>query len=85
MSTTLITGATAGIGRATAERFAAAGHRLILTGRRAERLAKLEAELATDVLTLAFDVRERETVKRVVSELPKDWQAIDLLVNNAGL
>ncbi len=85
MPIALITGATSGIGRATAERFAQAGYRLILTGRRAERLAKLEAELATDVLTLAFDVRERETVKRVLLELPNDWQTIDLLVNNAGL
>ena len=85
MKTVLITGATAGIGRATAERFAQEGHRLILTGRRAERLAKLEAELDTDVLTLAFDVRDRQTVRRVFNELPDGWQPIDILVNNAGL
>lgn len=83
--TILITGATAGIGAATAERFAQDGDRLILTGRRQDRLEALAARLDTETLTLAFDVRERETVASVISELPEAWKDIDILVNNAGL
>lgn len=81
----LITGATAGIGEATAFRFAEAGWRLILTGRRAERLQALRANLPTEVLTLQFDVRDRAAVEFALAELPLEWAAIDLLVNNAGL
>lgn len=81
----LITGATAGIGEACARAFAAEGHRLILTGRRAERLEKLKAELPVELLTLNFDVRNREEVVEAIASIPADWQAIDILVNNAGL
>lgn len=83
--TILITGATAGIGAATAERFAQAGHRLILTGRRAERLAQLASTLETETLTLAFDVRDKAQVKEAIAAIPDNWKAIDILVNNAGL
>ncbi|MGB0931207.1 MAG: SDR family oxidoreductase [Chitinophagales bacterium] len=85
----LITGATAGIGEATAWLFAQNGWDLILTGRRKERLsdiaAKIEAEHKVCVLPLQFDVRNRASVKDVLTNLPKNWQSIDVLVNNAGL
>jgi len=84
----IITGATSGIGLACARKFAKNGDRLILTGRNAERLASIRQELTADgaeVLTLTFDVRDREEAKRQLSGLPRDWQAIDVLVNNAGL
>ncbi len=83
--TILITGATAGIGEATAEVFGKAGHRLILTGRRAERLNLLADRLDTACLTLAFDVRDKQQVKDALDSLPENWKAIDILVNNAGL
>lgn len=83
--TILITGATAGIGAATAELFAKAGHRLILTGRRAERLTELASRLDTETLTLAFDVRDKAQVKEAIASIPDNWKAIDILVNNAGL
>ena len=81
----LITGATSGIGAACARKFAAAGYRLIITARRAEQLAVMAGELDTEVLTLAFDVRDRDAVKRAVDSLPASWRDIDVLVNNAGL
>ncbi len=82
----LITGATSGIGRATAEAFAKLGYRLILCGRREERLTELIGQLGdqTPVTTLAFDVRDRVAVEAAIGSLPADWQAIDILVNNAG-
>jgi len=87
--TVLITGATSGIGRATAEIFARNGHRVILTGRRVERLVLLktefEEELRADVLMLPFDVRDRGAVQAALDNLPESWQNIDILVNNAGL
>jgi len=87
--TVLITGATSGIGRATADLFARNGHRLILTGRRAERLSALKAQFETDfhseVLMLPFDVRDQRTVEQTLEHLPESWQQIDILVNNAGL
>lgn len=89
MKTILITGATAGIGEATARRFAREGHcRLILTGRRADRLAQLAAELSAEtvaVLPLTLDVRDREAVEQAIATLPADFQTVDILVNNAGL
>lgn len=85
----LITGATSGIGEAVARKMAQAGHRLILTGRRADRLAALSQSLKekhqTDVLTLTFDVRERNVVEQIFKTLPLEWQSIDVLLNNAGL
>ena len=86
--TVLITGATAGIGAACARRYAAEGARLVLTGRRADRLAALKEELggkAAPVLTLAFDVRKRAAVEQAIAGLPPDFAAIDVLINNAGL
>ena len=84
----LITGATSGIGLACAEKFAANGDKLILTGRNAHRLAEIRKNLTEkgcEVLTLAFDVRDREKAKKFLSGLPDDWREIDVLVNNAGL
>ncbi|MBR1409568.1 MAG: SDR family NAD(P)-dependent oxidoreductase [Prevotella sp.] len=84
----LITGATSGIGLACARKFAENGDRLILTGRNEQRLTEIGRELTekgTEVLTLAFDVRNREKAKQYISELPAEWQKIDVLVNNAGL
>lgn len=87
--TVFITGATSGIGRATAVRLAKEKYRLILTGRRNERLEELKNELTRqygcEVHTLCFDVRRYDEVQTAVAELPSTWQAIDVLVNNAGL
>ena len=85
MPTTFITGATAGIGEATAERFAQHGHRLILSGRRREKLLALADRLPTEVLALNFDIRDQQAVQDAVDGLPPEWQDIDILVNNAGL
>lgn len=84
----LITGATSGIGLACARKFAENGDRLILTGRNEQCLNEIRKELTekgTDVLTLAFDVRDREKAAKYIQELPAEWQEIDVLVNNAGL
>lgn len=85
----LITGATAGIGKATAQEFAVHGYDLILTGRRQERLLELKQELEAQhevkIITLCFDVREEGQVKQAIENLPEDFRAIDVLVNNAGL
>lgn len=84
----MITGATSGIGLACARKFADNGDRLILTGRNAERLAEISGELkggGAEVLTLVFDVRDREAARRCIDGLPAEWQTIDVLVNNAGL
>jgi len=87
--TILVTGATAGFGKAIAERFAKNGYNIIITGRRKERLEVLEKELLSygriKVLSLNFDVRIKDKVKEVISGLPTEWQKIDILVNNAGL
>ena len=87
--TILITGATSGFGKACAYAFARESHRLILTGRRAERL-KTEADAlntmyGVEVLTLNFDVRDREAVKLAIDAIPVEWRNIDILINNAGL
>lgn len=85
----LITGATSGIGRATAEEFARHGHHLILTGRRKDRLDDLCVDLGKTyqikTLGLHFDVRDRRACEVAVGGLPTFWQDIDVLVNNAGL
>ncbi|WP_417236225.1 SDR family NAD(P)-dependent oxidoreductase [Bizionia paragorgiae] len=84
--TALITGATSGIGRATAYAFAKQGITLILCGRRQERLDALKAELSkyTQVHTLTFDVKEKDAVFNAIDSLPKDFKTIDILINNAG-
>lgn len=85
--TVFITGASSGIGLATARAFAARGARLILAARRAERIAAQQSSLAgaADVLTLALDVTNSAMVTRAVAALPGEWQAVDILINNAGL
>ena len=83
--TVLITGATAGFGAAVARRFAADGAKLILTGRRTERLAAMKAELKVPVHAIAVDVRDRAAVEASFKALPPEFAEIDLLVNNAGL
>lgn len=83
----LITGATSGIGWATAVRLADEGFDLILCGRRAERLAELEKTVSAEnvkVRLLTFDVRDRKAVEAAIESLPAEWQAIDYLINNAG-
>lgn len=84
----LITGASSGIGEACARKFAEGGYSLILTARRAEKLAELKAELETDgtkVKTLTFDVRDAEAAEKAVDSLEPEWRKIDVLINNAGL
>ena len=84
----LITGATSGIGLACARKFAANGDKLILTGRNEVRLSEIQKELSAqgaEVITLTFDVRDREKATLCLDSLPQDWQNIDVLVNNAGL
>ncbi len=87
--TALITGATSGIGEATAHVLAGAGWNVIVTGRRVERLKNLKDELKSaykvDVLSLAFDVRDSHQVSAALGTLPGSWREIDVLVNNAGL
>lgn len=84
----LITGATSGIGEACARKFSQNGDKLILTGRNEARLTAIADELkaqGTEVMTLKFDVRDREAAKAAIESLPADWQEVDVLVNNAGL
>jgi len=86
--TVLITGATSGIGLGCARKFAENGDRLILTGRNTEKLETIQQELqakGTEVLTLAFDVRDRDAARQAIENLPEAWQQIDVLINNAGL
>ncbi|WP_299117359.1 SDR family NAD(P)-dependent oxidoreductase [uncultured Winogradskyella sp.] len=82
----LITGATSGIGRATAEEFAKHGINLILCGRRQQRLDSIEKTLSkqTEVYTLNFDVRNREKTLESITSLPEEFKDIDILINNAG-
>jgi NADP-dependent 3-hydroxy acid dehydrogenase YdfG/Flp pilus assembly protein TadD len=88
VKTVLITGATSGIGRATAQLFAEHGHRVIITGRRMERLEELKAEFEGEyegeIHPLNFDVRNFEASKAAFEQLPEMWQQIDILINNAG-
>lgn len=85
----LITGASSGIGLACAQLFAAQGARLLLGARRVERLEALACELnqqyQTQTFVLPLDVRDKEQVKTQLNTLPEAWQAIDVLINNAGL
>lgn len=84
--TAFITGATSGIGKATAEVFAKNGINLILCGRRKNRLDQLQKELsrAVKVYTLKFDVRDKEEIQKAVDSLPEAFSNIDILINNAG-
>lgn len=84
--TALITGATSGIGRATAHEFAKHGINLIICGRRQERLdiVKKTLERETNVHTLNFDVRDKDAVKNAIESLPAAFKQIDILINNAG-
>lgn len=82
----LITGATSGIGKASAITLSKMGYDIIATGRRKDRLDELEKELSSEVrfLPLVFDVRDREKVGDILGNLPADWAAVDVLINNAG-
>ncbi len=86
MRTALITGASSGIGRATAITLAKAGFSLILCGRRQERLDELKNKLSTlgRMHTLNFDIRDKDAVFKAIDSLPSDIKAIDVLINNAG-
>lgn len=81
----MVTGASSGIGRACAEAFAAEGSRLVLAARRHDRLEDLAAVLPVPTHPLELDVRDRSAVDAVISGLPAEWAAVDVLVNNAGL
>ena len=84
----MVTGATAGFGRAIAARFAQNGYNIIITGRRKERLDDVEKELSAykvKVLPLNFDVRKRYEVEDTIAGIADEWKNIDILVNNAGL
>src|SRR5271156_5657719 len=85
-----ITGASSGIGRATARAFAEQGARLLLCARRIDRLTELARELAAmdaepDVFTFRLDARDPLAVSETLANLPQEWREIDILVNNAGL
>ena len=83
--TALITGASAGFGKAIAQALAKEGCRLIITGRRRENLDALAGELGVPCHVLAFDIRDRAAMHAALAALPADFSAIDILVNNAGL
>lgn len=86
MKTIFITGATSGIGKATAELLAAGGNNLILTGRRVDRLKDLQKTLShlADIHVLNFDVRDKDVVGNIINDLPEKFKKIDVLINNAG-
>lgn len=79
-----ITGATSGIGWATAVALAKVGYHIIATGRRADRLAALQRAISQPIVPLQFDVRDKAAVKTAIAGLPTEWQQIDVLLNNAG-
>lgn len=83
-----VTGATSGIGKACAVKFAQGGYNLIITARRADKLSEVEAELkelGAEVKALVFDVRDAEACEKAVAQLDENWSKIDALINNAGL
>ncbi|MDD2820912.1 MAG: SDR family NAD(P)-dependent oxidoreductase [Flavobacterium sp.] len=84
--TALVTGATSGIGRATAQILAKNNYKIILCGRREDRLTALEKELSeyTEIHTLSFDVRDKKAVFESINSLPEAFSTIDILINNAG-
>ncbi|QHT68379.1 SDR family NAD(P)-dependent oxidoreductase [Rhodocytophaga rosea] len=81
-----VTGATSGIGKATAELLAAHGFNLVICGRRSDRLDELKQALSkqVQVQTLTFDVRDQQAVSSAIDSLPEEWKKIDILINNAG-
>lgn len=81
----LVTGASAGIGEATARRFASEGARVIVAARRKDRLQQLTSDLGDKTLALELNVRDQKAVERTIANLPAEWNEIDILVNNAGL
>jgi 3-hydroxy acid dehydrogenase/malonic semialdehyde reductase len=83
--TILVTGASAGFGAAMARRFVRDGHRVIAAARRADRLGALHGELGEALLPFALDVTDASAVAALPGSLPPGWQAVDVLVNNAGL
>lgn len=85
ITTALVTGATAGFGLAICKKLIAAGYKVIGTGRRADRLAEIHSQLGNNFLPLAFDIRDEQATINALNTLPEGWQAVDLLVNNAGL
>lgn len=80
-----VTGATAGFGQNITRRFIANGHKVIASGRRAERLKELKDELGENLYTVQLDVRNRAAIDEAIAALPAEWRDIDVLVNNAGL
>ncbi|MDT8851416.1 bifunctional NADP-dependent 3-hydroxy acid dehydrogenase/3-hydroxypropionate dehydrogenase YdfG [Pantoea dispersa] len=80
-----VTGATAGFGQSITRRFIATGHKVIASGRRAERLQELKQELGDNLCTVQLDVRNRAAIEEAIAALPAEWRDIDVLVNNAGL
>ena len=84
MKTILITGASSGIGWATAEKMSQLGHRIVLCGRREERLLELQKKLKTPTHLCCFDISDRVAVFQNIERLPKAFQPIDVLINNAG-
>ena len=85
MKIALVTGATAGFGLAICKTLISAGYKVIGTGRRAERLSALQAELGECFLPLAFDVSDLQQTEKALNNRPDEWKNVDLLVNNAGL
>lgn len=87
--TVFVTGASSGIGEATARAFAKEGHRLLLCARRGKRLEALAKELSAEhgaaVHTFVLDVQDRAAVVKAIASIPEEWRAVDVLVNNAGL
>lgn len=86
MKTIFITGATSGIGKACAELFAKQGNRLILCGRREDKLTELKEHFSgkNEVQTLKFDVRNADVIENAINSLPENFKNIDVLINNAG-
>lgn len=87
--TVFITGATSGIGKACAEKFAEEGYRVLICGRRKERLRLIQGDLErkfhTEVFLLSFDIRDQTEVRQAIGSLPEAWKNPDILINNAGL
>src|SRR4051812_11618532 len=85
MRTVLVTGASAGFGVAIAQRYVAGGDRVVITARRADRLAEVAERLGPQAHAVVLDVRDRTAVQAAIHDLPAEFAEIDVLVNNAGL